>query len=1208
LYRFPNGDASQAHGFDGVAEVSEGNVFVPVGRSIWEFGVGKNYKSKADGDYDKRTNQLSPEDRSKQSFNFVTSRIWDTGLSEWELQRSGDGWLKVRVLDAVSLELWLADCPAVALPLARELDIIPSDVRTVQDFWEEYRRSFAPTLREELLLNGRKERAERLCEALASGLPNLTMWQADSPKEAAAFIAAGILAAEPELRRFLCSKTLFLDTLAAARTVPRKNHFNFVLSPEASSVGPALEATNHVILVLGSDDRAAESERLDRMKTPEFAAGLKSMGFDDEESFRLAVTCGRSLTVLSRIKSSGRVPFPPWHGDSKLVPMVLAGGWDASNERDCAVVAKLCNTEYENVDVEARRLAAMADAPLDLEGAIWTLRSPWDAFTLLGSLVGTASQHRLHEVCVEVFRERDRTLDEAEDARSLVRMRGADFRHSEWLRRGLARTLLLISGLHDAAGFRVTDGTPEQYVDKVVGSLPGLGEDVGFLASLKSEFPRLAEAAPHPLASALEQVLEGDPKKWIPVVFRDKQDHSWWGSSNSPHTYFLWALETMAWNPDFLLRATSILMTLAEFDPGGRLSNRPLNSLREIFLAWRPNTNAPLDERIAVLSSICRRRPRVGLQLALSLLPVGHDHSGGTAKPRLRDFGDARSKPTTVRDAQEAYRRYADITVELAGTDIEGLSALVERMPQLDQQTRERIAVAIHRGAENVGADAMFPVWSKLRDLIQRHRYFQDANWALQPEQLKSFEELRDSIRPSDPVRLIQWLFDEYVLKEGSPKKTDYIGEANRDRNEALRGLLQVEGLSGVLELAKAAKLPHLVGIALVECGAGQETLKEALTISIAPNSGLSLDFPMALSAVAHDRHGPSWDTWVAALAGKLEPEQAATLFLRWNDSPAAWDFVGQQSIEVQKEYWTRKPVFRPASQEDQHFAYTKYTEVGRFTAVLDMVAYSENLLSTVQCVETLQGLIQELSNEPRKVQHVQYEVVHMIQELQKRADVDLDQLAALEYQYLPMLEFQAEPVALHKLLSTSAEFFVSVVRDAFSPASGEKEEITEERKLRARLAYRLLQSIKGMPSLDKSGANIDQLRSWISEVRALAKEADREAIADQQIGQILAYAPNDSEDTAWPAKPIRDLIEELAARHIEIGISVSRFNQRGVFSKALYDGGQQERGLAAQYRNWAELTIRWPRTSALLRQIADDWSRSADRADSEGQLDQLRD
>ena len=138
-YRFPSGDASQTHGFDGVAEVVEGNVFVPVGRSIWEFGAGKDYKAKAGKDYDKRTNELSQEERAKHTFIFVTPRIWDTDLEEWMRERSADGWLKVQVLDAVALEHWLAENPAVALPLARELAIIPpSGVRTVQDFWDEY--------------------------------------------------------------------------------------------------------------------------------------------------------------------------------------------------------------------------------------------------------------------------------------------------------------------------------------------------------------------------------------------------------------------------------------------------------------------------------------------------------------------------------------------------------------------------------------------------------------------------------------------------------------------------------------------------------------------------------------------------------------------------------------------------------------------------------------------------------------------------------------------------------------------------------------------------------------------------------------------------------------------------------------------------------------------------------------------------------------
>jgi hypothetical protein len=120
-YRFPTGDASETHGFDGVAEVVTETTFVPSGRSIWEFGTGENYKKKASDGFKKRTDELSADDRAKQTFTFVTSRIWDGGPEEWEKERASSGWLKVRALDATSLELWLSEYPAVSLALARKI-------------------------------------------------------------------------------------------------------------------------------------------------------------------------------------------------------------------------------------------------------------------------------------------------------------------------------------------------------------------------------------------------------------------------------------------------------------------------------------------------------------------------------------------------------------------------------------------------------------------------------------------------------------------------------------------------------------------------------------------------------------------------------------------------------------------------------------------------------------------------------------------------------------------------------------------------------------------------------------------------------------------------------------------------------------------------------------------------------------------------------
>lgn len=1208
-YRFPSGDASQTHGFDGIADVLDGALYVPSGRSVWEFGAGKNYKTKATDDYKKRTEQLTAADRGRkdQSFVFVTPRIWHTDLAGWESERKDDGWKTVRIIDAIGLETWLSENPAVAYPFAVQLGLIPpSGVQTVKQFWEEYRASFKPALSTELLLTGREELQRLVSDGMSAGVANLTRWKADSAMEASAFIAACIMAAEPELSRFLMSKTLFIETDDAARRLPVTNHSNLICFPTASKVGSVRSQTNNVLLVFGNGERAYSAQVLERLNTRDFASGLKSMGIDEEEAFRLAVTCGRSLTVLSRIKASGLKPLPIWHHDSDLIPLLLAGAWDATNEHDCATVAHLCGKPYGSVDAAARKFAAVADAPIDLEGAVWAMRSPTDAFTLLGRLIDSATQTRLREACITVFTEIDQTLDLSDEERPVVPTRGADFRHSEWLRRGLATTLLLISGLHEAAEFRVIEHSPENYVDDLVEAMLGLHLNPKLIVSLKSQFPILAEAAPVPLVSALEQLLEGDSSTWVPVIFRDKEDGSLWGSF-SPHTYLLWGLETVAWSPRYLYRAASLLMRLAECDPGGGTQNRPQNTLRDIFLAWRPHTFAGLDERIAVLRQICKGNPRTGLTLVMSLLPQNHDHTTGTAKPRLRDFGDAGSKPTTEAEMLSAFGHFADLAVELSSTDIGRLTALMNHFPQLGQETRERILSAIRAVATDSDSNEVFQLWTNLNDLIQKHEQFQEAAWAMPLDQLKPLKDLREELRPNDPIRPILWLFDNYVPRLKRSSTDGYIEEANRERSDVLGNLFHEYGLEQVLNLGRQSKMPHFVGLALAESVGEQEVVQEAISEAMT-RLDISDDFSIAASSRAHEVFGTAWDGWIAAFAKTLTPARAASLFFRWADSRETWQLVAELGNEIEEEYWKRKPVFRQSTDEDFFFALEKYRGVSRFSACIDMAAYEAERLSANDSVEILAGFIEEANSESWKLQHTQYEVIHMIQSLQKRVDIELEQMAALEYRYLPLLQFQAEPIALQQLMCKSPQFFMSVISSVFLPSSrDESSTITEETKINARLSYQILQSFKTVPGFTGESEDVDHLRGWVLEVRRLAIEGDRAEITDQQIGQVLAYAPNDPADGAWPTTSIRGLIEELSSNQIERGISVARYNMRGVFTKGLFDGGNQERAIADQYESWSLLTRKWPRTASMLRGISEGWVRSARQADTQMQLDQLR-
>jgi hypothetical protein len=131
-------------------------------------------------------------------------------------------------------------------------------------------------------------------------------------------------------------------------------------------------------------------------------------------------------------------------------------------------------------------------------------------------------------------------------------------------------------------------------------------------------------------------------------------------------------------------------------------------------------------------------------------------------------------------------------------------------------------------------------------------------------------------------------------------------------------------------------------------------------------------------------------------------------------------------------------------------------------------------------------------------------------------------------------------------------------------------------------------------------------LSGWIDEVRRLGAETDRVEVTDSDVGRTVAHAPNDS-DGGWPHRVVRDEIERLASDDVERAIVIERYNMRGVHGRAIYEGGDQERALAEQYQRCAELDAAWPRTSNLMRAIADGWLRDAGRADVEAAQRKLR-
>jgi hypothetical protein len=235
------------------------------------------------------------------------------------------------------------------------------------------------------------------------------------------------------------------------------------------------------------------------------------------------------------------------------------------------------------------------------------------------------------------------------------------------------------------------------------------------------------------------------------------------------------------------------------------------------------------------------------------------------------------------------------------------------------------------------------------------------------------------------------------------------------------------------------------------------------------------------------------------------------------------------------------------------------------------------------------------------------YNIERAFEELRKRDDVSPDNVAALEFRYLPVFHARKQPLTLHTLMAKQPKLYMDAICAVFKPASREPETLPEGAERLAVAAYELLTGLHVLPGQEDNEVNEETLLAWCADVRRIAAEVDRVKITDQRIGSLLAHAPSSVRDNAWPHESVRSVIEQLASDEMERGVVIERINMRGVYRKAIGEGGVQERVLARQARDWAEAIPRYPRTAALLMRISENWLRESEQADLSAEKESLR-
>jgi hypothetical protein len=287
--------------------------------------------------------------------------------------------------------------------------------------------------------------------------------------------------------------------------------------------------------------------------------------------------------------------------------------------------------------------------------------------------------------------------------------------------------------------------------------------------------------------------------------------------------------------------------------------------------------------------------------------------------------------------------------------------------------------------------------------------------------------------------------------------------------------------------------------------------------------------------------------------------------------------------------------------------AVEKYIEVGRCIAALQAAQREAGKLPPELLFQILDGAVREIAESQTEATGLlEYDIDQIFDSLRTRSDVPKEEIAKREYAYLPIFGYNEKRLTIHSLLAERPELFASVICHVFKPESGENREPSPERVARARAGYRLLTNFDVIPGLENDDIDQTVLEKWIQAVRRLAAEQDRVTMADEFIGHLLAHSPHGS-DGAWPHEKISAVIEQVSSNVVERGVAIERSNMRGVTTRGPFEGGEQERLLAVQTRDWAKARVAWPRTYAMLQHIANGWDKEGDLEDVSAKQDAMR-
>lgn len=1215
--RFPLSDSIGQPGPDGELDTEiDFNPFVPKGVSYWEIGTGGNAGKKATDDYRDLTKATPEEIRRESTFIFVTPQSGMSGWgytwkkskqAEWiEKRRKLNEWKYIQVIDGTILIDWLKQYPSVEQWLARKMGQ-PAQIETLEQRWDTLREiGSPPPLIPDVFLANREGACAKVKEVFSDKIYRLRL-DTYFPDQVVDFIAACADTLDKDANLDVIGRCLIISCAAAwdAVTALHDPHIliaDFDLDDDnGTKLLEKARRGRHSVIFRGLPGGIPDPSRapLRNPMSHQIKDALEKTGYNAERARTLSQKSNGNLSSLCRLLQN-LSSLPEWAQGTEAADLSIAeiiGSWSDEFAADKLIAENLSGKPYGEWIKAMQEIALHTNTPLDHHESIWKFLARYEGWYVLGPKLFDEDLDSFKAAAVEVLTELNPKFELSSEKRVMANIYGKILNHSYSLRRGLAESLALIGSFPDA----LRSCSPGKAEATSILAIREILSDADWVlwASLNDLLPLLAESAPGEFLNAVKKSLDSDPSPFD-VLFAQEESGIF---GQNYMTGLLWALETLAWDSDYLIRVVVLLGELAARDPGGNWSNRPANSLSTILLPWLPQTCAPVSKRKSAIEVLNDEHPQVAWNLLLSLLPKSHEISLGSRKPEWRKIiPDEWPESILLQEYWEQIIAYAELATTVAKQDLAKLVDLIDRLDDLWPEARNQILAYLESDVIISMPEAdRVKIWTRLVNLVSEHRKFADAKWAMKPDEVNGIASVAEKLVPANPIYRHQRLFIErdFDLFEEKGDRREQQKRLDEQRQRAVHEVFKERGIEEVVAFAKMVESPWHVGFAF-----GIIAPNEAES-SVVPTLLESEDKSIMQLAGGFIR-GRFWSRqwqWVDEIdTTDWTPSQIGQYLAFLPFTSDTWKRVTQLLPEDEAPYWSKTSVNAYGDDLNIEMAIDRLVEYGRaHDAIIcfEQMRYKKRKPNSQQAIRVLRAMLQS-PQEPNKIDY--HALIEVIKELQSDPSSNHDELLGIEWAFLPLLDrfHGASPILLERRLANDPAFFCDVIRTAFKSKKVDLpvEEPAEFKKQNAANAYRLLTNWRVPPGAQEDGTyNSDALKIWLKRVKEICCESGHLEIALTMIGQVLFNTPADS-DGFWMNTTTASILNAKDAKKMRIGFQTAVIASRGVYTCT---GGEEERKLAEKYRIRAEETEarKFHRLAETFRDISDIYEQEAGREES---------